>query len=99
MLPPSRGERYAGVVTGRGSGVVVVDDDLVGVIRVGCSVCLRLGNVGIGFGASDHIDICAAIGQGRQQFWVTWDKEPNGEAVPPPFCCLARLPMTRRRQS
>ena len=29
------GVRYAGVITGRGSGIVVVDDDLEGVIRVG----------------------------------------------------------------
>ncbi|PYJ37282.1 MAG: hypothetical protein DME84_08015 [Verrucomicrobia bacterium] len=40
------GVRCAGVVGGGGSGIVVGDDDLVGVIRVGEGVRLRLGRVG-----------------------------------------------------
>ena len=58
------GERCAGVVGGGGSGIVVGDDDLVGVIRVGQSVCLRLGRVRNVLGAGDQIDIRAAIHQG-----------------------------------
>ena len=57
------GVRCPGVVGRSGSGVVVGDDDLVGIIRVGDSVCLRLGRVRNAVRTGDHIDIRAAIRQ------------------------------------
>ena len=57
------GIRCAGVVGGGGSGIVVGDDDLVGVIRVGQSVCLRLGRVRNVVRTGDQIDVRAAIHQ------------------------------------
>ena len=63
------GARYAReVAEGRASRVVESDANLVGVIRVGRSVCLRLNNVRRGFGAGDQVNIRAAICQGGCQF-------------------------------
>src|SRR6266853_613682 len=56
--------RCTGVVGGGGSGIVVGDDDLVGVIRVGVTVCFRLRNVGKGLGAGDQIDVRTTVRQG-----------------------------------
>src|SRR5216684_1996892 len=66
---PVGGDRCAGdVVAGGASRVVVGDDDLVGVIWVSRSECLRLGNVGRSLRAGDQVDVRGAIRQGRQQF-------------------------------
>ena len=51
------------------SGIVVRDQDLVGVIRVGPSECLRLSNVRRGLCPGDQIHVRATIGQGRRQFF------------------------------
>ena len=71
VAPPSVETEAAGDIDGidvAASRVVVGNDDLVGVIRVSPSECLRLGNVGRGLGAGDQIDIRGAI-QGHEQFF------------------------------
>ena len=68
----------------RASGVVVGDDDLVGVIRVSRSVCLRLGNVRRGFGAGDQVNVRGAKCQRRVSACLEKLREGRkGEAAPP----------------
>src|SRR5438128_1365799 len=68
---PVCGCRCAGDVDGAdvtASRVVVGDDDLIRIIRVNRTECLRLGNVGISLGASDQVNVRGAIHERRQQF-------------------------------
>ena len=61
VMPPSVETRYARkVAAGCASGVIESDTNLVGVIRVSRSVCLRLNNVGRGFRPRDQVNIRGA---------------------------------------
>src|SRR6476620_4003851 len=64
------GGRYRGeIVAGCAFGIVERHNDLIGVIRVSISVCLRLNDVRRGLCPSDQVDIRSAKGQrGWQQF-------------------------------
>ena len=65
------GDRCAGDIDGArvaAAGIVVGYHNLVGVIRVSRSECLRLGNVGRGLGAGDYINVARAERQGCHQF-------------------------------
>src|SRR4249919_729726 len=64
------GGRYRGeIVVARAFGIVERHNDLVGVIWVSRSVCLRLNDVRRGLCPSDQVDIRGAKGQrGWQQF-------------------------------
>src|SRR6476660_4571188 len=61
------GGRYRGeIVVGRAFGIVERHNDLVGVIRVSRSVCLRLNDVRRGLCPSDQVDIRGAK---RERDW------------------------------
>ena len=65
VVPPSVETRYAGEVAGVGaSRIVEATHNLVGIIGVGGSECLRLRNVGRGFGPGDQVDVRGTIRQG-----------------------------------
>ena len=71
-------------------GIVVGDDDLVGVIRVGRSVCLRLGDVW-NLGAGDQIDVRASKRQGLSACLEKLTESIEGRKL--------NLPVPRRRKS
>ena len=48
--------------------VVIGDDDLVGIIRVGRGVCLGLRDIRRGLGVVDQVNVGGAIRQGSQEF-------------------------------
>ena len=80
MVPPSVEHRCAGDVdrlklAPRES--LKATHNLVGVIGVGCSECLRLRNVGGGLCAGDQIDVRGTIRQGCQGRWQQFLDKPG----------------------
>src|SRR4029077_5273323 len=65
-----RGARYAREVARVGASRIVEGDaNLVGVVWVRCSECLRLCSVGERLGAGDQVDVPGTICQGCQGGW------------------------------
>ena len=89
---PVGGDRCAGDIDGAeitAARIVVSHDDLVGVIRVSPSECLRLRNVGRSLGVVDQVHIRAAVCQGSWHETVDKLGQGSGRRGFTSFCQTA----------